>query len=59
MGDLIELSYRHFSPSIIEKLIRTGYLRFQDRHRPEAVSRAWDRLREHVSILVRDGDQLS
>jgi hypothetical protein len=59
MGDLIELSYRHFPPLLIQKLIGTGYLRFPDRHKPEAVRRAWDRFREHVSRVVRDGDQLS
>ena len=40
MGELIELSYRHFPPLVIEKLIRNGYLRFSDRHKPEAVKRA-------------------
>jgi hypothetical protein len=59
MGDLIELSYRHFSPLIIQKLIRTGYLRFSERHKLEAVKRAWDRFREHASRMVRDGDQPS
>jgi hypothetical protein len=59
MGDLIELSYRHFSPLIIQRLIRTGYLRFSDRHKPEAVKRAWDRFREHASRLVWDGDRSS
>jgi hypothetical protein len=57
MGDLIELSYRHFPPLIIQKLVRNGYLRWADRHKPEAVKRAWDRFREHASRLVRDGDQ--
>jgi hypothetical protein len=59
MGDLIELSYRHFSPFLIQKLIRTGYLPFSDRHKPEAVKRAWDRFREHISRLVWDRDQSS
>ena len=59
MGDLIELPYRHFSPLIIQKLIRNGYLPFSDRHKPEAVKRAWDHFREHASWLVRDGDQPS
>ena len=59
MGDLIELSFRHFSPLLIQKLIRTGYLSFPDRHKPEAVKRAWDRFREHISRIVRDRDQTS
>jgi|HubBroStandDraft_2_1064218.scaffolds.fasta_scaffold899075_1 hypothetical protein len=58
MGDLIELSYRHFSPAMIEKLIRNGFLPFHDRHKPEAVKRARDRFREHVSRIARDRDQL-
>jgi hypothetical protein len=56
MGDLIELPYCHFSPLIIEKLIRNGYLRFSDRHKPEAVKRAWDRLRQHTAALIADRD---
>ena len=59
MGKLIELPYRHFSPALIEKLIRTGFLPFHDRHKPEAVKRAWDRFREHVSRIVTDRHQLT
>jgi hypothetical protein len=59
MGDLVELSYRHFPPVLIQKLIRTGYLSFPDRHKPEAVKRAWDRFRGCVSSIVKDRDQLS
>jgi hypothetical protein len=59
MGDLIELPYRHFSASVIQKLIGLGYLRFSDRHKPEAVKRAWDCFRERISRMVRDRDQLS
>lgn len=59
MGDLIELSYRHFPPLLIQKLIRTGYLHFPDRHKPEAVKRAWDRFREHVSRIVKERDELN
>jgi hypothetical protein len=59
MGDLIELSYRHFPPRVIHKLIRAGYLRFSDRHKPEAVKRAWESLRQRVSRMIRDRDQLS
>jgi len=58
MGHLIELSYRDFPPLIIEKLIRNGYLRFSERHKPEAVKRAWNRFREDVSRSVRNGDDL-
>ena len=58
MGDLIELPYRRFSPALIEKLIRTGFLSLSDRHRPEAVKRAWSRFREHVERIIRDRDQL-
>jgi hypothetical protein len=50
MGELIELSYRHFPPLIIEKLVRNGYLRFADRHKPDAVKRPWDRFREHSAL---------
>jgi hypothetical protein len=56
MGELIELSYRHVPPLIIEKLVRNGYLRWVDRHKPEAVKRAWDRFRENASRLARDSD---
>jgi hypothetical protein len=59
MGELIELSYRYFSPLIIQKLIRSGYLRFSDRHKPEAAMRAWDCYRKIGSGLVSDGDQPS
>jgi hypothetical protein len=59
MGELIELSYRHFSRLIIQKLIRAAYLRSSERHKPEAVQRAWNRFREHASRLVRDGDEAS
>ena len=52
MGELIELSYRHFPPLVIEKLIRNGYLRFSDRHKPEAVKRAWNRLRQHTAAMI-------
>jgi hypothetical protein len=52
MGELIELSYRRFPSLVIQKLIRDGYLRFSDRHKPEAVARAWDLFRDHVSRLV-------
>jgi hypothetical protein len=54
MGDLIELSYRHFPPRIIQKLIRDGYLRFSDRHKPEAVKRAWDRFKQDISARIVD-----
>jgi hypothetical protein len=54
MGDLIELSYRHFPPRIIQKLIRGGYLRFSDRHKPEAVKRAWDRFKQDISARIVD-----
>jgi hypothetical protein len=54
MGELIEPSYRHFPPLIIDKLIRNGYLRFSDRHKPEAVKRAWDRFRQDVSARIVD-----
>jgi hypothetical protein len=59
MGNLIELSFRHFPPALIEKLITTGFLPFHHRHKPDAVKRAWDRFRQHVSRIVRDRDQLS
>jgi hypothetical protein len=59
MGDLIELPYRHFSAPVIQKLIREGYLRYSDRHKPEAVKRAWDCFRERISRMIRDSDQLS
>jgi hypothetical protein len=57
MGQLIELSYRYFPRLIIEKLIRNGYLRYSDHHRPEAVKRAFDRFREHAAGLVEDANQ--
>lgn len=57
MGQLIDLSYRHFPRLIIEKLIRNGYLRWSNRHRPDAVKRAFDRFREHAAGLVENGNQ--
>jgi hypothetical protein len=46
-GTLIELPYRHFKRTVIEKLISAGYLLRSRRHRIEAVSDAWERLRAH------------
>jgi hypothetical protein len=57
VGDLIELSCCHFPPSLIAKLIRSGYPRLADRHKPEAVEHAWDGFGENVSrMMISDGD---
>jgi hypothetical protein len=54
MGELIELSYRHFDPSVIRKLIRAGYLQSFDRHKPTAVQHALDRFQGRASRLEAD-----
>ena len=52
MDELIELSYRRFPRHVIEKLVRTGFLRSSERHKPEAVAIACDRFRQHVEIPI-------
>jgi len=54
MGELIDLPYRRFPRKMIDKLIRTGYLQASQRHRVEAVTRAWDRFKQHVDKLIAD-----
>ena len=52
MGDLIELSYRRFSRHLIEALFRAGYLRYADRHKLGAVTRAWTRAKQDIDKRI-------
>lgn len=54
MGDVIELSYRHFSRHVIDRLVRTGYLAGSRRHQTDSVETAWDRFRYDVDRLIAD-----
>jgi hypothetical protein len=54
MGELIDFPYRRFPRQIIDKLIRAGYLQSSERHNADAVTRAWDRFRQHVNKRIAD-----
>ena len=54
MGELIELSYRRFPRLILDTLIRAGYLLHAERHKPDAATRAWDRLRRDAARTPRN-----
>jgi hypothetical protein len=52
MGELIELSYRHFHRHVIDRLVRRGYLPSSERHELAAVTRAWDRFRADIERIA-------
>ena len=53
MDDVVELVYRKFPPSMLNTLVRTGYLRREDRNKPFAIKRAWERFRlDNPSTVV-------
>jgi hypothetical protein len=54
MGELIELPYRRFSRHVVDRLVRTGYLRASKRHQSDAVTDAWNRFRQDVDRMIGD-----
>jgi hypothetical protein len=54
MGELIELPYRRFSRHVVDRLVRTGYLQASQRHQSDAVTDAWNRLRQDVDRMIGD-----